>query len=179
MKHVAAILICCLTGSRSFAAEEASLPAKNELDGKVVATALQRIPDRVGEQLVFVKVSGDKNDWTGYYKWPGPGGAAERYSLAVRVQSYDSAEAADQGFKMANVMISVGWTRQEDLRGLRLYVWDTTMGSGEMLLRVGPAVLFRLDNEVIYVSLLDKTAGKDFLMKVVEAVSEELKTARK
>jgi len=134
-----------------------------------VAVALARIPLRINE-LALVTLTQHKADWTAYYKRRNPGEELpERTSVAVRVQSYDSVDAAEQGVKTSITQTSVMWTRQEDFRGTRLYVWDNTMGS--------PRILFRLDNDVINIDLLEKTASRDFLRTVLEVVCDELKTA--
>jgi hypothetical protein len=146
--------------------------------GKDVNAVLQRIPSRI-DQLALARVSQASNDWTAYYSWSRGAICVVPSAVSVRVQSHDSVESAEQGIKTNVKMTSVRWTRQEDFRGLRLYVWDTTMVIGEQQLRVGPRILFRVGNDVVNLSTGDKTVGMDFLMKVLEVVADELKSAGK
>ena len=150
MKILTAFLICCLTSLCSFAAEETLRPEPKEWNSKDEIAVLQRIEHRINAP-----------------------------NVSVRVQSYDSAEAAEQGSTLSMMLKPVMWTRQENFGEIRLYVWDTTMGSGKNLLRVGPSILFRLDKDVIDVSWREQTASRDFIKTVLEIVRDELKTARK
>jgi hypothetical protein len=170
-----AFLSACIGLWQGFPVEAA------QLDDKELNQVFQQLPTRIN-QLVLTSVSGDNREWTAYYTWR-DGDRVETNLISVRVQSHGSAEAAEQGVKANLIYKSVGWTRQEDVRGIRLYVWDTTMGSGDRALRVGPEYLFRVDNDVVNISVTGMIArkdmlGRDFFMRLVEAISDEMRAAR-